>query len=154
METSVKTDTSIVERKDVLNFDQTKILYIEDNEDNLSLVKQLLELRPNVRLMSTAYGNKGIQMADKSHPDLILLDLNLPDMNGDEVVEILKKQPSTQDIPICILSADAQRSQITRLKSMGVADYLVKPLDIAQFLAVIDQLASSGKSSGAAEGTP
>jgi PAS domain S-box-containing protein len=154
METSVKTDTSIVERKDVLNFDQTKILYIEDNEDNLSLVKQLLELRPNVRLMSTAYGNKGIQMADKSHPDLILLDLNLPDMNGDEVVEILKKQPSTQDIPICILSADAQPSQITRLKSMGVADYLVKPLDIAQFLAVIDQLASSGKSSGAAEGTP
>jgi CheY-like chemotaxis protein/nitrogen-specific signal transduction histidine kinase len=138
MKTSAKMDISIAERKDDLNSDQTKILYIEDNEDNWSLVKQILELGPNVRLISTAYGNKGIQMADKSHPDLILLDLNLPDLNGDEVVEILKKRPSTQDIPICILSADTQTSQITRMKSMEVADYLVKPHDIAQFLAVID----------------
>ena len=135
------------QRKVFANPDVANVLYIEDNEDNLSLVEQVLELRPNVRLMTTAQGKQGLRMADKGQPDLILLDLNLPDINGEEVVVMLRQQPSTRDIPICILSADAQPSQINRLNSMGVVDYLVKPLDIVQFLKVVDQYSGPQQSS-------
>jgi len=139
-----KEETSFFQRKAFPNHDVVNVLYIEDNEDNLNLVEQVLELRPNIRLMSTALGKQGIRMAEKSQPALILLDLNLPDINGDEVVVMLRKQSSTREIPICILSADAQPSQINRLNSMGVVDYLVKPLDITQFLKIVDQYTDSG----------
>ena len=143
--TDKKEETSFFQRKAFANTGVSNVLYIEDNKDNLSLVEQVIELRPNVKLMSTALGKHGLQMAEKSRPELILLDLNLPDINGDEVVLMLRKQSSTRDIPICILSADAQPSQINRLKSMGVVDYLVKPLDIVQFIKVIDQYTGSNK---------
>ena len=83
-------------------------------------------------------------MAEKSRPALILVDLNLPDINGDEVVVMLRKQSSTREIPIGILSADAQPSQINRLHSMGMVDYLIKSLDITQFLKIVDQYTDSG----------
>lgn len=139
-----KEETSFFQRKTFANHDVVNVLYIEDNEDNLNLVEQVLELRPNIRLMSTALGKQGIRMAEKSRPALILLDLNLPDINGDEVVVMLRKQSSTRETPICILSADAQPSQINRLHSMGVVDYLIKPLDITQFLKIVDQYTDSG----------
>ena len=75
----------------------------------------------------------------KEHsPDLILLDLHLPDMAGDETLRHLRKDPATKRIPVVIISADATRSQIRRLRAAGADEYLTKPLDVKRFLEVVD----------------
>ncbi|MGZ4967182.1 MAG: response regulator [Chthoniobacterales bacterium] len=78
-------------------------------------------------------------MAEAHRPKLVLLDLNLPDMHGADVLQRLQQNPATADIPVVVLSANATPSQIERLLSAGARNYLTKPFDIDPFLAVIDE---------------
>ena len=116
------------------------ILYIEDNLSNLTLIEQMLEERPEIELLTALQGRVGLDLARKHSPDLVLLDLHLPDLPGWEVMSQLKADPSTADIPVVIISADATPRQVTRLLKGGAVNYLTKPLDVAEFFAVLDQV--------------
>lgn len=116
------------------------ILYIEDNLSNLKLVERILTRRPGFRLMSAMQGGLGLDLAREHHPDLILLDVNLPDMGGGEVLGHLRKDTRTKSIPVVVISADAMMSQIERLLAAGAQAYLTKPIDVHKFLEVLDQI--------------
>lgn len=119
--------------------DTKTLLYIEDNLSNLSLVEHLLGECAPIKLISAMQGQLGIELATRHQPDLILLDVHLPDINGADVLARLKARPRTRDLPVVILSADATRSQINRLLALGANDYLTKPLDVDCFLKVIEE---------------
>ena len=118
------------------------LLYIEDNMSNLKLVESILNHRPQVELLSAMQGRLGVDLARKHAPDLILLDVNLPDIPGGEVLRTLRSDPRTAAIPVVMLSADATSGQIERFKAAGADDYLTKPIDVAQFLRIIDRIAA------------
>lgn len=120
------------------------ILYIEDNLSNLMLVKRVLARRPDVRLIEAMEGRLGVDLAREHHPDLILLDLHLPDISGAEVLRLLREDPSTSATPVAVISADATPGQIERLKADGVLDYLTKPLDVRKLLALLDRVLPVG----------
>src|SRR6185369_10222617 len=115
-----------------------KVLYIEDNVSNLTLVKQLLEERPGVELLPASRGDEGLALAEKHSPDLILLDVHLPDLDGSAVLARLKASQSTCNIPVVVVSADATGRQMDRLMTAGATSYLTKPLDVSQFFRVLD----------------
>ncbi|MCK9425702.1 MAG: PAS domain-containing protein [Ignavibacteriaceae bacterium] len=116
------------------------ILYIEDNLSNIQLVEQILEMhRSTIRLITNMYGKNAVQFAIDYTPDLILLDLNLPDIHGSKVLKFLKAEPRTAEIPVIILSADAVTKQIEQLMEAGAENYLIKPIDVVQFLKVVDE---------------
>ena len=116
------------------------ILYIEDNASNVELIEQILiSQRPNIRLISNLNGKLAVSLALKLEPDLILLDLNLPDINGDEVIRLLQEEEKTKNIPVVIISADAMALQLKKLLSAGARNYLTKPLDVMAFLLEVDK---------------
>jgi CheY-like chemotaxis protein len=116
------------------------VLYIEDDPVNFTLVERILEFRPALKLMHARSGGDGVELAQAHQPKLILLDLNLPDMHGSEVLRQLQGVPATAKVPVVVLSADATPSQIERLLSAGARNYLTKPFDIDPFLAVVDEM--------------
>jgi CheY-like chemotaxis protein len=118
------------------------VLYIEDDLVNFTLVERILEFRPALKLLHAVKGETGIELAQIHLPKLILLDLNLPDMHGSEVLEKLQRDPGTARLPVVVLSADATPSQIERLLAAGARNYLTKPFDIDPFLAVVDEMVS------------
>jgi signal transduction histidine kinase/AmiR/NasT family two-component response regulator len=118
------------------------VLYIEDNLSNLQLVERVLGHRPGVRLISAMRPQLGLDLAGQHHPDLILLDLHLPDMPGETVLRRLWSSPATADIPVAILSADARPALIERLLAEGVRGFLTKPLDIKELLGLVDGIAA------------
>ncbi|HEY2614975.1 MAG TPA: ATP-binding protein, partial [Chthoniobacterales bacterium] len=120
------------------------VLYIEDNLSNFTLLERLLERRPSTRLIAAKNGLEGLTMARKHRPDLILLDVNLPDINGHDVLVCVHADPSCASIPVIVVSADATSRQIDRLMSAGAADYITKPLDVKKFLTVLDQVLPAG----------
>ncbi len=122
--------------------DSRRILYIEDNFSNVTLVDQMLAERPALELMTAMQGRVGLELARQHSPDLILLDLHLPDMPGWQVLAQLKADQLTREIPVIVISADATSPQIKRLLSAGARAYLTKPLDIPAFFRVIDEALS------------
>jgi len=120
------------------------LLYIEDNLSNLRLVERILARRPEVTLMSAMQGSMGLELAQQHQPDLILLDLHLPDLSGEEVLRRLRADPATREIPVVMISADATADRVERLREAGAAQYLTKPIDIRQFLAVVDAVQPLG----------
>ena len=116
------------------------VLYIEDDIVNFTLVERILEFRPALKLMHARCGEMGVELAQAHRPKLILLDLNLPDIHGSEVLRRLQNEPSTAKVPVVVLSADATPSQIERLLTAGARNYLTKPFDIDPFLAVVDEM--------------
>ena len=115
------------------------VLYIEDNLSNLTLIERLLARRADLELMPAMTGALGIELAQQHGPDLIFLDLHLPDLLGDEVLIRLRKDPRTRAIPVVVLSADATPGQIKRLRAAGADDYLTKPIDVIEFMSLIDR---------------
>ena len=116
------------------------ILYIEDNIPNAELVEGIIgSHRPAIRIITAMYGRLAVKFALDYQPDLILLDLDLPDMPGIEVLAGLQANAITKYIPVVILSADATSQQIEKLMNSGARDYLTKPLDIHMFLHVVDE---------------
>ena len=116
------------------------ILYIEDNLANYELVAQVLAEEVQAKLVWAIQGSIGLELARQHLPDLILLDLNLPDMHGSEVLARLRQDETTAAIPVIVISADATPHQIERLKDAGADGYLTKPLNVAEFLRTTQAL--------------
>jgi CheY-like chemotaxis protein len=114
------------------------ILHIEDNETNFRLTQRILEDRPNIELLWAPTGEQGLELACKHTPSLILLDLNLPDTHGSDVLVQLRNNPFTEKIPVIVLSADASPTRIERMLQTGARDYLTKPFDIKRLLCLVD----------------
>lgn len=115
------------------------VLYIEDNLANIRLVERIVAKRPQLRLLPALTGSRGLQKAQAYLPELILLDLMLPDISGEEVLQQLKRCSSTTDIPVAVLSADAHPEQIGRFLALGASTYLTKPLSVNQLLMLLDE---------------
>jgi PAS domain S-box-containing protein len=124
------------------------VLYIEDNLSNLQLVERILSRRPGVRLISAMRPELGLDLAGEHHPDLVLLDLHLPDMPGEEVLRRLRSNPKTAQIPVVILSADARPSLITQLVDQGARAFMTKPLDVSELLELLDTVAREREPAG------
>ena len=114
------------------------VLYVEDNFSNLTLVQAIFALRSGVELLSAMQGRSGLRLARERRPDLILLDLHLPDMPGDALLQTLKADESTREIPVIMVSADATPAQVQRLLALGAKAYLTKPLEIPTLLQVVN----------------
>ena len=125
----------------VPNRQTTKILYIEDNESNLRLVERILARDGDIELVSAMQGRLGLELAREHQPALILLDLHLPDIAGDEVLRQLRDDPQTSAIPVVVVSADATAGQIRRLLAEGARAYLTKPLDVGELRGLVDGVA-------------
>jgi CheY-like chemotaxis protein/anti-sigma regulatory factor (Ser/Thr protein kinase) len=116
------------------------ILYIEDNLSNLKLVERILAFRPGIRLISAMQGRLGLDLARLHAPDLILLDLNLPDMAGRDVLRTLRGEDATRDLPIIVISADVTSGEIGRMIAAGANAALTKPFTVTDFLAQVDKV--------------
>jgi len=116
------------------------VLYIEDNLSNLSLIEGVLIHRPGVNLLTATQGSLGLDLAREHQPDLILLDLNLPDISGEEVLRRLKEDAGTCKIPVVIISADAIPARVQKLLASGTQAYLTKPIDLKKFLNMLDEI--------------
>jgi len=111
------------------------VLYIEDNPVNQLLVEQLLARWSAVRLVQAEDGTNGIELARSLRPDLVLLDMQLPDMDGFAVLDALRADPATRDLRVIALSASAMPELVAQAFAHGAADYWTKPLDFDRFLA-------------------
>ena len=119
----------------------TRILYVEDNDDNVYMLKSRLERR-NFEVLIADDGAQGIAMAEAEQPDLILLDLSLPVMDGWEAARHLKGTPATAHIPIIALTAHAMSGDREKALSVGCDDYDTKPVDFRRLLEKIEGLLS------------
>ena len=115
------------------------LLYIEDNTANLKLIERALDHRPRFSMLSAMQGRMGLDLARQHQPDLVLLDLHLPDIAGEELLRLLQADPRTRDIPVIVVSADATPGQIRKLIALGARAYLTKPLDMARFFQAVDE---------------
>jgi hypothetical protein len=125
------------------------LLYIEDNPINAMIVAELVARRPQLVLHTAEDGHSGLARAQALQPDLVLLDMQLPDIDGHEVLRRLRADPATASIPVIALSANALPQDIERALAAGVADYWTKPLDFRAFIASLDSLFGTGDSSAA-----
>jgi len=116
------------------------VLHIEDNSANLLLIERLLATRPGVTVMAANQGRLGLDLAREHQPALILLDLDLPDTHGLDVLRRLAADARTAGIPVVIVTADATPGQTRRAKALGARAVLAKPLDVAHFLTVVNAL--------------
>ncbi|MDR9424385.1 MAG: PAS domain-containing protein [Marinobacter sp.] len=117
-----------------------KVLYVEDNPANLKLVSQILARIPHLDLVTAHTGDLGLELAKTHKPDLILLDINLPGMDGYQVMEALKADNDLQATPVVAVTANAMPRDLSRSETAGFTDYLTKPLNIKQFLATVNPL--------------
>jgi signal transduction histidine kinase/ActR/RegA family two-component response regulator len=128
-----------VRAKQVTEYEHT-IVYIEDNLPNLRLVERVLERRGDVKLVGSMQGRPGLDLVRQHHPIVILLDLHLPDIDGEDILRELRDDPATESIPVVVLSADATPGHIQRLLAAGARTYLTKPLDVRSLLDLVDEL--------------
>jgi adenylate cyclase len=105
------------------------ILIVDDNEDNRYTLQLLLESDGHERIASASGGNEAIALLDKEKFSLVLLDLMMPDLNGDEVLKIIKGNPDTRDIPVVMISADSDTEKVSKCIELGADDYLPKPFN-------------------------
>jgi len=115
------------------------ILYIEDNPTNLKLVKMLIENRSAHSLISAPDASLGLMLAESQHPDLILMDINLPGMNGYEALAELQKNSVTRDIPVIAISANAMTSDLNKGRTAGFVDYITKPINVKALIELLNK---------------
>jgi PAS domain S-box-containing protein len=122
------------------------VLYIEDNLANLELIQRILDRQPEIKLLSAMQGRLGLELACQHRPDLILLDLHLPDVTGDEVLRRLRETPETAEIPVVVITADSSQHQVDRLLAIGARACFRKPIDVKKLLEVLDATLKQGVS--------
>ena len=115
------------------------VLHIEDNLSSFTLIEQVLAQRAGVEVVAAMQGRLGLGLALEYHPVLVLLDLHLPDMDGEQVLQRLRDDPATASIPVVIVSADVTPGHVQRLLSAGAAAYLPKPIDVRELLRLLDE---------------
>jgi PAS domain S-box-containing protein len=120
------------------SYHQRRVHYIEDNETNVEVMRGIFALRPQVKLEVSTLGLDGLSAIRRRRPSLILLDMHLPDIDGLELLRYLQADPETSDIPVIVVSADATEDRITAAIAAGASHYLAKPVNVAQFLTVLD----------------
>jgi CheY-like chemotaxis protein len=122
-----------------------KLLYVEDNAMNRSLISNICAASGSVTLIEAVDGNSGLEAARRERPDVILLDINLPDQNGFALLQQLKRDPTFASTPILALSANAMPSDIKRGLAAGFYRYLSKPIVVSTLLEAIDQALEASK---------
>jgi CheY-like chemotaxis protein len=128
---------TIVDGPAVADAAAATIVYVEDNAANLQLVERALARQPNLRLLTATDGRHGIELVLEARPDLVLLDLHLPDVSGEEVLDELASRPETARIPVVVVSAAASKGRVQRLQERGARAYLTKPIDLAELYEVV-----------------
>jgi signal transduction histidine kinase/ActR/RegA family two-component response regulator len=118
---------------------ERRLLYIEDTVANVRLIEDILARRPSVQLLPAMLGRLGVDLALEHRPDLILLDLHLPDIGGQEVLARLRADAVTRDIPVVVLSADATRRHLDEVMALGARGYLTKPIGVRKLLETLDR---------------
>jgi signal transduction histidine kinase/ActR/RegA family two-component response regulator len=138
-----ETDPSLI----IARTDETEVtlLHVEDNPANRALVQRILERRPHIQILAADTAEKGIELARTRDPDLIVLDINLPGMDGYEALARLRSYVDTRHIPIIALSANAMPSDVKRGLEAGFLQYLTKPIDVKEFLRTIDLFLSGSE---------
>jgi len=131
---------------------QRTLLYIEDDLANLILVRHILNRRPDIRLLEAPQGQLGLDLASAHRPDVILLDIHLPDMTGRDVLRVLRQDEVTRDVPVVVVSASAMPNEVQRVIDEGASTFLAKPLDVKLFLETLDSLLYGGGQGPAAGG--
>ena len=116
---------------------KTTLLYVDDDPANLKLVMTILKLHTDMTFLSAGTGEEGIALAKAQLPDIILLDINMPDMDGFQILARLQAMPETLNTPVLALSGNNQRSDIEEGVEQGFKHYLAKPLDIDNFLVLL-----------------
>jgi CheY-like chemotaxis protein len=120
------------------------VLYVEDDLSSLALVEAILAADAGRRTLFAVQGRLGVELARAHLPDLVLLDLRLPDIPGEEVLRRLRADERTAGIPVVVISADATHAMVDRLRAAGADAYLTKPLDIDEFLAAVERFLPGG----------
>ncbi len=133
-------ETSEVSRETVVEDRRYLLLYIEDSRTNVSLMNKILRERPDIAFISAPTGEMGLELARTHRPDIILLDINLPGINGFEVLKRLRAFPATHDIPVLGLSADDSKEALSRADTAGFSSYMIKPLQKKQFLLALEEV--------------
>ena len=123
-----------------------KILYVEDNDDNIYVLENRLK-RLGFNVIVARDGAQGVSMASAEQPDLVLMDLSLPVLDGWEATRMIKTAPSTRRIPVIALSANAMTGDREKALAAGCDDFDTKPLDMSRLLGKIRALASDGRRS-------
>ena len=123
----------------------TKVLYIEDNEDNVYMLKMRLELLGDFEVLAAEDGEKGCALAALERPDIILMDLEMPVVDGWEAARRLKSSPQTRDIPIIALSAHALAGEREKALAAGCDEFDVKPIEFDRLLATMRRVVASRK---------
>jgi CheY-like chemotaxis protein len=116
------------------------VVYVEDNETNAEVMRGILALRPQVQLEVCTLGLDGLATIRAKRPSLVLLDMQLPDVDGLELLRHLQADENTSEIPIIVVSADATQTRIAQAVAAGASHYVTKPVNVAQFLAAVDEL--------------
>jgi PAS domain S-box-containing protein len=116
------------------------VLYVEDNETNAEVMRGILALRPQVQLEVATLGLEGLAAVRARRPSLVLLDMQLPDIDGLELLRHLQSDADTADIPVIVVSADATEDRIAQAVAAGATRYLTKPVDVAQLLGTLDEV--------------
>jgi CheY-like chemotaxis protein/anti-sigma regulatory factor (Ser/Thr protein kinase) len=116
-----------------------RLLYIEENDSNVALVERLAERRGDLELHATNRGDAGVDLARRLRPDVVVLDLHLPDTTGYDVLSALRAADETRDVPVIVVSADVTQDHEPRVTAAGATAYLTKPLDLARLQAEIDR---------------
>jgi signal transduction histidine kinase len=115
------------------------VLHIENNLANINLVQRVMDRREGIEIIPAMQGRLGLDLARDHLPMLILLDLHLPDIAGDDVLQQLRRDPVTANIPVVMVSADASPGQVQRLMNTGALAYLTKPIDVNELLNILDR---------------
>ncbi|MBW7472848.1 PAS domain-containing protein [Marinobacter sp. F4218] len=138
-EPSLSSDAVWEAPKDQSLAEKPTILYIEDNPANLKLVKRIIQCDARFSLLSASSGEEGLRVADNCKPDLILLDINLPDRDGYQVLHALKSRPGNRSLPIVALTASAMPSEVWRGNNAGFDDYLTKPFNVQELMSTLEK---------------
>jgi CheY-like chemotaxis protein len=121
------------------------VLYIEDSFSNTLLVERILTSRPGITFDSAPDGRTGVELVKRLHPDLVLLDLTLPDISGEQVLAQLRADPDSQAIPIVVVSGETDPAVQHRILARGAQWWLTKPFEIADLLRLVDDWLGSGR---------
>jgi CheY-like chemotaxis protein len=129
------------------------LLYVEDNPANLELIERIIARHPRIRLLTEVNANRGIEIARVSRPEVILMDINLPDISGYEALKILRSDPATAHIPVIAISANAMPHDIERSLKAGFFRYLTKPINVGEFMETLEAARNiSGRKVGQGNG--
>lgn len=121
------------------------VIYVEDDPHNFILVKRVLEAKGGVEVRQATDGEEGLRLIGELHPDLVLVDIQLPGMDGLELTRRLKADAQTRDVPVVALTANVMRGERQRALQAGCVDFLAKPFNLGEFRKLVGELLGGGQ---------